>query len=41
MSVENRLISPHKALTKALAMNVEFLPVLLRRSAKTDQLYAE
>jgi DNA modification methylase len=33
--VENRLFSPHKALTKALAMNVEFLPRFTPRSAKT------
>jgi hypothetical protein len=35
--VENRLIPPHKALTKALAMNVEFLPRFDVRSAKTSE----
>jgi hypothetical protein len=38
--VENRLVFPHSALNKALAMNLSFPPVLPMRSAKTMMEHA-
>jgi hypothetical protein len=39
--LENLLLSPHNALTKAFTTNLSFPPVLRVRSVKTVQLYSE